>query len=502
MKRINVISWAVLSLVAATIMSSCNKQEEEFLKLDGRYVYLSIDAESGVDTKASNSLQKAETFEISDNGTSIFITASKSVNNDNPFNRELITKGAEKTVADVSEGFTMRMFADADNALYKVGTVKQQSSDGTYWSFWDGQDKVVWPDDAENGAPYSFVSVIGAENMTFANFAAKTVDYTGMVHADGGVNDSELMEDLIVAYTKGVVHDHAAQNPVNLRFYHPLAAVKFFVSPKVKAITVTNVRQGGKLEYRAVDPNSADDFKNAFVWTSSADESNITAYTQAVKTSDVDETGYATYEFFLIPQQFDSQDVMLTFTVEATDGKVHQISTLANNLGTGSWDAGYRYNYYIDETASGNVGLQIKENFQNYVKTNVTVFNTKRSTAYVRATVVANWESESGKIIAPFSTSNINFNVGAGSNWVLGDDGYYYYTKPVVGFTYTDPLISSFSDTSTAAELNFKLRKYRLVWRIIAQGVEFDQEKHYVGEAWSSITVDGQSLVENILETE
>ena len=56
-----------------------------------------------------------------------------------------------------------------------------------------------------------------------------------------------------------------------------------------------------------------------------------------------------------------------------------------------------------------------------------TVKNTGDTDAYIRVAVQVNWKNTEGQIYAQAPT----FAVTHGGDWVLGKDGYYYYTKPV-----------------------------------------------------------------------
>ncbi len=56
-----------------------------------------------------------------------------------------------------------------------------------------------------------------------------------------------------------------------------------------------------------------------------------------------------------------------------------------------------------------------------------TVKNIGDTDAYIRATVLVNWKNAAGNVYA----LTPEFGVTPGDDWVLGSDGYYYYTKSV-----------------------------------------------------------------------
>ena len=57
-----------------------------------------------------------------------------------------------------------------------------------------------------------------------------------------------------------------------------------------------------------------------------------------------------------------------------------------------------------------------------------TVTNTSDIAAYVRVKVLINWKSQTTGYIYAMSPE---YRVSMGDDWVLGSDGYYYYTKPL-----------------------------------------------------------------------
>lgn len=88
------------------------------------------------------------------------------------------------------------------------------------------------------------------------------------------------------------------------------------------------------------------------------------------------------------------------------------------------------------------------------IKTNVQIKNTGDTDAYIRAAVVVNWMSADGKKVwatKPVAGADymITFNLSDG--WVLGSDGYYYYTKAVPA---VDEAATSNDETLTGVLIN------------------------------------------------
>ena len=59
------------------------------------------------------------------------------------------------------------------------------------------------------------------------------------------------------------------------------------------------------------------------------------------------------------------------------------------------------------------------------------VSNTGDTTAYIRVAVVVNWVNAEEQVYARAPKFTVDTNDTNGANWVLGEDGYYYYKMPV-----------------------------------------------------------------------
>ncbi len=83
---------------------------------------------------------------------------------------------------------------------------------------------------------------------------------------------------------------------------------------------------------------------------------------------------------------------------------------------------------------------------------NVTVKNTGDVKAYARCVVIATWVNDSnGSVYATAPIQGVDFKLVKGSDsWVLGGDGFYYYTVNVAPTTSTMALISSVVEVNSA----------------------------------------------------
>ncbi len=80
-----------------------------------------------------------------------------------------------------------------------------------------------------------------------------------------------------------------------------------------------------------------------------------------------------------------------------------------------------------------------------------------------------------------------------GSDWVKGDDGFYYCLQPVLGYSQTANFINKASVVgATAPESVYDLR---LEMKIIAQGVEYDDKQEAFKATWPGA---GTAVISNL----
>ncbi|MGN0757848.1 MAG: hypothetical protein ACI4MU_01500 [Candidatus Ventricola sp.] len=76
-----------------------------------------------------------------------------------------------------------------------------------------------------------------------------------------------------------------------------------------------------------------------------------------------------------------------------------------------------------------SISTEVTDEVDGNVKKNVKITNKSNIPVYMRVAVVANWykgEGSDKKIVAPW-----NNTIAVRRDWILGSDGYYYYTKVV-----------------------------------------------------------------------
>lgn len=148
--------------------------------------------------------------------------------------------------------------------------------------------------------------------------------------------------------------------------------------------------------------------------------------------------------------------------------------------------------YLIDSTETlsnefipAKVTCEVEEVFENGVKENVAVRNTGNIDAYVRATVVASFISDDGKVLAKSPEETIDYTVTwNSSDWTKGADGYWYYKTAVIPDSLTLPLIERTEEISAPDG-------YSLNIQIIATAIQSNPQDA-VKEAWGVDITDGE----------
>ena len=123
------------------------------------------------------------------------------------------------------------------------------------------------------------------------------------------------------------------------------------------------------------------------------------------------------------------------------------------------------------------VSCSVEEEFTDGVKSNVKIRNTGNIDSYIRATVIATFVSDDGKVLAIAPQEGTDYTVAWGTDgWVKGADGYWYHTKSVKPNDTTATLIHSAQMVSAPSG-------YRLHIQILAAAVQSAPD-NVVQEAW------------------
>ena len=134
------------------------------------------------------------------------------------------------------------------------------------------------------------------------------------------------------------------------------------------------------------------------------------------------------------------------------------------------------------------VSCEVNEDFDGTVKSNVTVENTGDVDAYIRATFVVMWTSDTGSVYSATPVANTDYSVTLTMDkWALGTDGFYYYTLPVTSGASTDVLIGEIRDLGTAPG------GYNLTVHVAATAIQAEPKEAIEG-VWG-VTVNGNGTL-------
>lgn len=168
-------------------------------------------------------------------------------------------------------------------------------------------------------------------------------------------------------------------------------------------------------------------------------------------------------------------------------------------------------NTFTPATISGNI-LEGENGytFDGNTKESVRIENTSDVPVYVRVALVPTWVMEENNKFVPVAEPVGNDDViidtkewksfvpAADSNWVKGNDGYYYYKKPLAAADKTDDtdLTENLFNTAEAKENDpYHMNLQVLLQMIQAEGVNAEG-KRPVELAWG-VTVNADGTISN-----
>ena len=211
---------------------------------------------------------------------------------------------------------------------------------------------------------------------------------------------------------------------------------------------------------------------------------------------------------FMVIPQYISQDVTTaagTTKVETVITVYYQMSGMTEpasktiTLPADEWKAGQLRTFTIDALY---VDVEIDdEASEEGVKTDLAMTNSGTATQYQRAMLTANWvyyDDKYGNVISdvyPIVTEGYvdiaNFENFPGEGWVLGSDGFFYYTKPVqAGNEPAVPLFTKFTQPESKPE------QAHLEMSICVQAVKYEAERQSIGSYWRIVPNGGVTVDE------
>jgi len=404
------------------------------------------------------------------------------------------TKGAPAYTENVGYLYQDKLGVHTDAAGGVDATfarLTEKTSEG--WCYCHKYSENIWPDETTPVQFYlrmpSDMDSHGVTSLAYAS-GVTTVGYTSPTTA--AAQQDILFGGIQMNHKKYMGSYYPQGAPVTL--YHALTGIKFAIKNtaaeladiQVNKISFIGLKNTGTFTFTA---------PGTFNWTSATavDENVISQTFEAGDLVTYDATTHAgnnfadsfyaagtsqnlnkadaSYTFWLIPQSITNSDAILKIEYTAS-GKDEAMEIRLGDLHASTWNAGqlrtYTFrldevNVMIDDTVTmadktqQNIttpwGPKVIDSYENSTKTNVVITNTGNTDAFIRAAIVGQWLNGSGDPIFGFTdyTHGIQlvdswyldqfsenppqeqgkFTGLPGTNWVKGDDGYYYYTDPV-----------------------------------------------------------------------
>ena len=134
------------------------------------------------------------------------------------------------------------------------------------------------------------------------------------------------------------------------------------------------------------------------------------------------------------------------------------------------------------------VTTEVTETRSGTTKSDVYITNTGDTEAWIRAAVVVTWQDEAGNVYGQKPVAGENYTAWTpGTDWKQGDDGFYYYKKPVAaGETTANALIAEIAPNGKPPA-----EGYYLTVEIIGSGIQSKPANVFNTEwASSDLTVD------------
>lgn len=421
-----------------------------------------------------------------------------------------------------------------------------QSATGLDWN-------VHWPESGKLvyflQAPYDVTSKLSPE---FSAGGVIEFDYTDPTEPEDVsgtktiVNGAAKQTDLLFTSKEVSKPESGFDNKHNILMYHALTAIKFKVvdpdaaveqaqkaKTEITKVTFKGIKANGHCTitpaYTDANTTAGENASNktgaaasksaeCSVWGAHSEDDELRVdYSQAFSdtvnysktNSDFADSFYdgsnnlsnlgATHNgseiLLLVPQVL--EDVVLEVEYTIND-KPFKRSVKLNT----TWLPGEIHTYTLTiNHVSVSISDQMNAPYLNE-KTGVTTKNDGNVTAYLRATYALAWYygyDEDATCVAAYQGNGIfrnlggpNENDGWNKTWILGSDGYYYYTWPVkpgnsTGFSLFEKYIApekSEKGPFPGAHLEMKL---------LLQGVQYDLEMKNVTKAWGDVyTVDSE----------
>jgi len=121
-------------------------------------------------------------------------------------------------------------------------------------------------------------------------------------------------------------------------------------------------------------------------------------------------------------------------------------------------------------------------------KEHVKIKNSGDTTAWIRAAVMFTWQDSEGNVYPELPVEGTDYIIGydLANGWVRGNDGFYYWTKPVAAGASTGELIAACSPVAENTPENYGLNV-----QVVGSGIQYKPAKVFNTEwAGSGLTAN------------
>ena len=373
-----------------------------------------------------------------------------------------------------------------------------------------------WPDGNELWfflqAPYDFPAGSGQDQRMKTSKLSPTYYSDGSIGfsynepntpvngtvTNGAVNQTDFL------FTSKRVKSTPGKNPeCKILMYHCLTGVKFMVGNKdnnrttIKSVTLSGIVSSGTCR---LTPNYTDANVNGSNSAASGNDSSKSAQCASWDTDGAAKCDYIEVlnitkdnpqdparTLYLVPQA--TPDAMIKVTYEVNG--VEYTRTSALELNKYEWKAGELHTFTLTVNT-----LDVDITRSSESAPDIQITNTGNVTAYISASLQANWCAEDGKIVYPYTMTGSEIS-GLGSNWKKAEGSYtYYYVNPVkAGNSTAQKFFESFTPSPAPATgyegLHVVLDITAQSVRFIENGSDENAKKADATKLWGS-TISGQ----------
>lgn len=298
--------------------------------------------------------------------------------------------------------------------------------------------------------------------------------------------------DLLFAISPNQVK---SDEPVEMRFHHALTSIVFKVGSIpadfiIDKVEFTNLPSQGDCDYTADEDGNI-----TFDWATSSPKDFVQEFTKKMSDSNgvVADDAVSTTEqtFMMLPGVLpDDAELLITVSFDKGDrpNTTYLIRKPLKDL-LEAWTAGRQYIYKISSPEEIQVAVDDDVVENDTKKENLEIRNTGLATSYVRAILVGYWvvpgeTEEDDVVVGQWRQPAINvvddtadgiFELSADfeQNWIVGEDGFYYYKHPVPTGELTTDLFESYTVTGNPpvvdAELVLTVAAQSVLWTKIDQ---------------------------------